>query len=305
MLEFMESVGRALTSCSRRRLAAALLGSLVCSCQRELAPQDQAEPRMKASAPACATIPATPAPPPGAGTHTHAECDPNGPPTGPRFKTFPHDVLWKAAGSKAMDCGCAAANPFGYGLSKLPDGTCKTCPEPEALPTCSIAVAQAARLLSPRSFATLSSSKTQRLRAYLLLSPAVCQGGPAHSCSCNSPFGCWSTLWLTPGPVAEGAKQETKLLLSAPPATAIAKGWDGFLLPPGHLVCKGDYASLCCPFELGRPEPGLWVVASGRKALAAPIAPEDDYGGRDETTPAFDLDELCRLPGPAAPDAAP
>jgi hypothetical protein len=205
-----------------------------------------------------------------------------GPPSGPPDDTPAHP----ASGRKS--CGPKVANPYGYAIPwARTDGSCKACESaPVPLPVCDKAMnghsLTPSVLRSPNGYAI-------RLRASLGFFPLKC-GKKSGRCACNNT--CAGSLQLKPANAVwiGGPRNEPTLLLGAPvgnnellPKEVI----DRYLSPEGALVCTGDEASLCCPFELDHKSLKAEVVVTGGFDYVV-------IDGRQ--TPLLRIGDICRLP---------
>ncbi len=128
-----------------------------------------------------------------------------------------------------------------------------------------------------------------RLRASLGFLPLKCtkHGG---RCACKST--CFGFLQLKPAHSGwiGGSRNAPTFLLGPPigskevlPKDVV----DQYLSPEGPLICTGDEASLCCPFELSHKSLKAEVVVTGgfKKIM---------INGRQ--MPLLEVGDICRVP---------
>ncbi|HEY5957802.1 MAG TPA: hypothetical protein VIV60_14670 [Polyangiaceae bacterium] len=174
----------------------------------------------------------------------------------------PHDPLLDPALAKS--CGPAEANPYGYAIPwAKADATCRVC---ESAPV-PLAICEQARKGQPLTESILHSpnGRNVRLRGSLGFFPLMGTKIGGH-CACKNT--CWGFLRLRPANAVwlGAARTEPTILLglATPGKKLLPKEMiDRHLSSEGPLVCTGDDASLCCPFEVDHESLKAEVVVSG------------------------------------------
>lgn len=222
----------------------------------------------------------------------------------------------KKAENDRHDCGVSEPDPFGYSRQLVEpgpvasDGSCHSCEKPPIT-------------LSPCEKSAPLFGGTRESKEKLIRRKAWLGWGYQHSygfavasaCACKPKKHGFSHEYLTLSssrPAKEPARQETEdgeLILDTEHAVlklssdAHFDGLGAFRTKTGTLICDASgSASYCCPFELGRPRFGGWVVVTGRMLAeqSSPSRSTDTTNQKEEmprTEPAlvFEIDDICRL----------